>query len=132
MSTDSIELTGTFADLGPAVEALTYLQTAFAHLPVMYVTIYNSRGDLDLQTSDPAAFEAWRIALQIPHTTVEMKTFASDVWLSASTTVRGVPVKLAGHSLPLTVEQARTEQPQPDTSAAPSVSTLADALGGAR
>lgn len=132
MTIDITAPTGTFADLGPAIEALTYLQTTFAHLPVMYVTIYNSSGDLDLQTSDPATFEAWRIALQIPHTTVEMKTFAGNVWLSAATTVRGVHVRLAGHGVPLTVEQARTDQPRPDTLAPTAVSTLADALGGAR
>ncbi|MGQ4486854.1 hypothetical protein ACN6LM_003869 [Streptomyces sp. SAS_281] len=124
--------TGTFADLLPAIEAVTYLAKTFPHLPAPY-TVLGQGAVIDLQADTPDAFDAWRTALQIPPAAVELHAYAEGAWLHATTIVRGVPLVLMGYGLPLTYEQARTEQDPagiaPTKTAV--VYSLSDLAGGA-
>ncbi|WP_432124015.1 hypothetical protein [Streptomyces sp. C10-9-1] len=132
MSTDPTARSGSFAGLGPVIEALVYLQATYPHLPAPYITAYSTGAAVDLALDAPAEFEEWRVALQIPPHSVELHAFGGHVWLTADTTVRGVPVHLAGDEIPLTAEQARTPQPRPEDPALPGATEAIEPAGGAR
>lgn len=125
--------TGTLADLASAIEALAHLQAAHPTLPTLRVALPHNGASIDLQAGNPHAFEQWRAALQIPPTSVELRAYYDAAWLHALTPVRGVAVILTGHGLPLTADQARTEQdPEGVRPASPiAASTLGAASGGA-
>lgn len=125
--------TGTLADLASAIEALASLQSTFPTLPTLRVALPHNGASLDLQAGTPGAFEQWRAALEIPPATVELHAYYDAAWLHVRTEAQGVAAILTGHGLPITAEQARTQQ-EPDgiRPVAPiDVRTLADATGGA-
>ena len=100
----------TLSEQAPAFEALVELNTMFGHLPAAYIKIHTTRlGGIGVQLDDPAKFEQWRVALQIPSASVNVKHGESHCWLTADTTFRGMPLDVTGFGVPLTAEQA---QPQ--------------------
>ncbi|MFJ3085029.1 hypothetical protein [Streptomyces sp. NPDC086838] len=122
--------TNTFADLLPAIEAVTYLAKTHPTLPAPY-TVLGQGAVIDLQAHTPDAFEAWRAALQIPPAAVELHAYDEDAWLQTSTVIRGVPLLLMGYGLPISVGEARLEQdsgstPTTTTAIVYSLSDLAD------
>ncbi|MFG3140798.1 hypothetical protein ACGFZA_31905 [Streptomyces sp. NPDC048211] len=125
--------TGTLADLASAIEALAYLQRTFPTLPTLHVILLHNGASLDLQANSPDAFEQWRTALQIPPAAVELHAYYEGAWLHAVAAARGIATILTGHGLPITADQARTEQ-DPDgirPTAAITVTTLPEAIGDA-
>jgi hypothetical protein len=100
----------------PAVALLTELIAKFGDLPGGYVKIHqpvhaDRPARLDLQLSAPHQFESWRAALGIAAADVNL--YASTdafVWLSAVSTIHGVPFELTGFGVPLTAKQAETPQ----------------------
>ncbi|MGP3752169.1 hypothetical protein [Streptomyces sp. IBSNAI001] len=123
-STDFGQL-GSIAEQAPAFEALDLLVSMFPDLPAAYITTYaKSYAGLAAQLNTPAEFEAWRTALQIPTEAVDLHGDSAGGWLAAETTVRGVLLRITGHGLTVTREQA---EPQPREHGIPVV-TLAEAV----
>lgn len=100
-----------------AAEALVGLTMMFGHLPAPFVTVHLPHlvqlAQLDFQLETPADFEAWRTALQLAPAAVTLHAYRSSTWLATETVFRGVCLKLTGHNLPLTEEQANTVQEFP-------------------
>lgn len=90
-----------FADQAAVANALVELVRLFGHLPKPYINFPTSVLLIALQTRSPAAFEAWRTALQIAPEGVELKVFQGDAWLAAEGVFCGVTVELTGFGLAL-------------------------------
>ncbi|WP_432247672.1 hypothetical protein ACRAR1_06910 [Streptomyces sanyensis] len=127
MSTDPTARSGSFAGLGPVIEALVYLQATYPHLPAPYIPIDSTGATLGINAPGPAAFEEWRVALQIPAHLIELYGHGDRAWLAADTTVRGVHVHLSGHGVLLT-----GVQPHPESPAFPGTTEAVEPAGGAR
>ena len=101
----------TIADQAPAFVALAALADAFGNLPSPYIVVHSSGPvSIGLQLRSPAAFEMWRVALQIAPNGVRLLTHEDAVWLAASTRLRGVSVDVTGFGMPVTTEQATAVQ----------------------
>ncbi|OII64625.1 hypothetical protein BJP40_20010 [Streptomyces sp. CC53] len=88
------------ADQAPVFEALTSLRQMFGHLPAAYLTVHTFHGStLGIHLDSPAAFEAWRTALQVAAESVELLGASSNCWLSADAVFRGVSIRLTGHGV---------------------------------
>ncbi|WP_267244402.1 hypothetical protein [Streptomyces sp. PR69] len=102
MTTQTIEtaprVTG-ISSQAPAAEALVALINMFGHLPTPYIVIHSGTSELFLQLDSPSAFEAWRAALQIAPSGVEIRSNGHESWLKTWGVFRGVPVQLTGFGL---------------------------------
>lgn len=99
---------GTLGSQMPALQTLVALADFCGSLPTPYITVSGVYANhVDLQLDNPADFEVWRTALQIPPAAVELHAYRPESWLAATTVVRGITVVLAGHGLLLAVEDAR-------------------------
>ena len=91
-------------------EALMALSAEFADLPRPYIPLFSSGARFGLQLSHPSHFEAWREALGLPTSSVDLVTFDASIWLETSGSFRGVEFELTGHGVPLSQEQAVAQQ----------------------
>jgi hypothetical protein len=140
VSTESTQSTSTFAALGPAIEALVYLQATFPHMPDAYTVVQSGGWKVDLQVHAPHEFEAWRTALQMSPADVDLVVYGGSNWLRANTTVCGVRVELSSHDLPLPKDPCRPcgcplrfdRHADGCPAQTTAVTTLAQAHGGAR
>lgn len=119
---------GRFASLteqAAAFETLDLLVSLYPDLPPAYITIHDTALVGVKAMCDTATdFEAWRTALQIPTAAVDLYGNSAGGWLAAETTVRGVLLRITGHGLAISREQA---EPQPKEHGLPVV-TLAEAV----
>ncbi|MEU2799012.1 hypothetical protein [Streptomyces sp. NPDC007117] len=97
----------TLAEQASAFEALDALAGTCPDLPPVYLTVHDSSfSGVIAQCDTLADFEAWRSALQIPTAEVNLVADKQGGWLSAEATVRGVRLRITGHGLVVTREQA--------------------------
>lgn len=97
----------TLAEQTSAFEALDVLASTCPDLPPVYLTVHaSSFSGVIAQCDTVADFESWRSALQIPTSEVELIADGQGGWLSAEATVRGVRLRITGHGLVVTQEQA--------------------------
>lgn len=90
----------TMSDLRPVAAAIATLVEMFGTLPAARFNAHaHLDARLDLAVDVPADFEAWRVALQVPADTVDLRTYAGDTWLVLEATVAGVAVQLCGYGL---------------------------------
>ncbi|MGX1909046.1 hypothetical protein ACWIID_09305 [Streptomyces phaeochromogenes] len=102
---------GRMDEQAPVFEVLAELGALFPSLPRPYIIAYSSgEAHFQLQLQHPSHFEAWRAALQIPPVSVSLHAGQDIVWLAVDAMFRGVLLRLTGHEVPLTVEQAEAPQ----------------------
>lgn len=97
----------TLAEQTAAFEALDVLASTCPDLPPVYLTVHDSSSSGVIAQCDTVAdFESWRSALQIPTSEVDLVADQQGGWLSAEATLRGVRLRVTGHGLAVTQEQA--------------------------
>lgn len=111
----------TFAEQQQAVAALSALAATFPTLPPAFITVhtpvrFTHSVRLDFQIEPQPGFEAWREALQIPVTAVELVTNGSSSWLTARGWFAGTEIEISAHDMPTVAPRTPAER-QPNAEA---------------
>lgn len=97
----------TVADQRTAIGALAGLAGMFGHLPAGYIGVDSApHGYVSLSLATPADMEAWREALGVAPSAVELFARRGNVWLTMDASFLGATVHVSMHQVPVSFEAA--------------------------
>lgn len=99
----------TLGDQTPVFLGLAAIAAEAPYLPRVYATTAQTH-DLNLQVDTAGDFEAWRVALNLATSDVEVKEFHTSRWLGVCGVWRGLSVYLTTHGVEIPADEPEGDE----------------------